>query len=218
MPQPYDLIIFDCDGVLIDSEVISTHTLLDTLAAHGLAVDIAYVRKTYLGRAMSVVKEDYRRRLGRELDAGFDDDFLTRLFAAYRRELTAMPGVKELIAGLTVPYCMATSSSMTRATVSLEVSGLLPFFDGKVFSASMVAHGKPAPDLFLYAARALGAEPARCLVIEDSDVGVLAAQSAGMTVWHFVGGSHFDNPAAAINQDSDIPAFASMEAMAAALR
>ncbi len=218
MPQPYDLIIFDCDGVLVDSEVISTHTLLDTLAAHGLEVDIGYVCKTYLGRAMSVVKDDYRRRLGHDLDAGFEDNFLTRLFAAYRRELSAMPGVKELIAGLTVPYCMATSSSTTRAAVSLEVSGLLPFFDGKIFSASMVAHGKPAPDLFLHAAHSLRAEPARCLVIEDSEVGILAAQNAGMKVWRFVGGSHFAGRAVAVNQDSDIPAFASMEAMAMALR
>ncbi len=218
MPAPYDLIIFDCDGVLIDSEVISTHTLRDALAAHGLDVDIGYVRKTYLGRSFSVVKDDYRRQLGRELDAGFEDDFLKRLFAAYRRELSPMPGVKELLAGLTVPYCMATSSGMTRATVSLEVSGLVPFFDGRVFSASMVAHGKPAPDLFLHAARSLGTEPTRCLVIEDSEVGVLAAKNAGMAVWRFVGGSHFGDLTVAINQDSDIPAFASMEAMAAALR
>ncbi len=214
----YDLIIFDCDGVLIDSEVISTHTLRNALAAHGLDVDIGYVRRTYLGRAMSMVKDDYRRQIGHDLDAGFEDDFLERLFTAFRRELSPMPGVKELLAGLTVPSCVATSSSMERATVSLEVTGLLSSFAGRIFSASMVAHGKPAPDLFLHAARALGADAGRCLVIEDSDVGVLAAQTAGMAVWRFVGGSHFEDRTAAINQDSDIPAFASMETMAAALR
>ena len=86
---------------------------------------------------------------------------------------------------------MATSSSIERATLSLEVTGLLPFFEGQIFCASMVKRGKPAPDLFLHAAGTLGADPARCLVIEDSEVGLLAGENAGMTVWRFVGGSHF---------------------------
>ena len=213
----HDLIIFDCDGVLIDSEVISTHTLLDTLVAHRLDVDIDYVRETYLGRTISVVRKDYERLTGRSLSQSFEDDFLERLFAAYRRKLSAMPGIKELLVGLTGRYCMATSSSMKRATVSLEVTGLMPFFSGKVFCASMVENGKPAPDLFLYAAKSLGAEPARCLVIEDSEVGLLAGKNAGMAVWRFVGGSHFkDQPP--VNRDSDIRLFWSMEAVAAALR
>ena len=105
---------------------------------------------------MSVVKADYLRLTGRDLAETFEADFLARLFAAYRRELVAMAGVKELIASLTVPYCMATSSSIERATLSLEVTGLLPLFEGRIFCASMVARGKPAPDLFLHAARALG--------------------------------------------------------------
>ena len=214
----FDLIIFDCDGVLVDSEVISTHTLLDTLAANGLVVDIGYVRKTYLGRSISVVKADYFRLTGRALAESFEADFLARLFAAYKTRLVAMEGVKELIASLTVPFCMATSSSIERATVSLEVTGLLPLFDGRIFCASMVPRGKPAPDLFLHAAEALGAEPARCLVIEDSEVGVLAAKNAGMSVWRFVGGSHFrDLAELAIDIKSGVPVFHSMAAMAAAL-
>ena len=217
--QPFDLVIFDCDGVLVDSEVISTHTLLDTLAANGLDVDIGYVRKTYLGRSISVVKADYLRLTGRDLIETFESDFLSRLCAAYRSELLAMQGVKELIASLAGPYCMATSSSIERATLSLELTGLAPFFEGRVFCASMVARGKPAPDLFLHAARAFGADPAHCLVIEDSEVGVLAAQNAGMTVWRFVGGSHFrDTGEAAPTAESGVPVFESMDAMAAKLR
>jgi len=215
--HPFDLIIFDCDGVLIDSEVISTGTLRATLAAHGLNVDIDYVKKTYLGRSLSVVESDYQRLVGRELAEGFEGDFLERLFAAYRRELQPMPGVKELLSGLMRPFCMATSSGEKRATVSLEVTGLAPFFAGRVFCASMVARGKPAPDLFLYAAERLGARPARCLVIEDSEVGLLAGKNAGMEVWRFVGGSHF-KAQPPINRDSDIRVFGSMEAVAAALR
>jgi HAD superfamily hydrolase (TIGR01509 family) len=217
MPR-FDLIIFDCDGVLIDSEVISTHTLLDALRAHGLDVDIDYVRKTYLGRTISVVKSDYRQRTGRDLAEGFEDEFLTRLFEAYRRELTPMPGVIALIKALEVPFCMATSSSVERATVSLEVTGLLPVFAGRVFCASMVAKGKPAPDLFLHAAKSFGADPARCLVVEDSEVGLLAGRNAGMAVWRFVGGSHFDAAARAAPADPGIRVFESMEAMAAELR
>jgi HAD superfamily hydrolase (TIGR01509 family) len=217
MSDPFALIIFDCDGVLIDSEVISTHTLLEALRAHGLNVDIEYVRKTYLGRTISVVKEDYKRRLGRDLAETFESDFLSRLFTAYRRELSPMPGIKEVLAGLTVPFCMATSSSMERARLSLEVSGLQRFFDGRVFHGSMVARGKPAPDLFLHAAKTLGAEPARCLVIEDSEVGVLAARNAGMPVWRFVGGSHFKEGESPIEGDLTVPVFDTMEAVAAAL-
>jgi HAD superfamily hydrolase (TIGR01509 family) len=217
MPR-FDLIIFDCDGVLIDSEVISTHTLLDALRAHGLDVDIDYVRRTYLGRTISVVKSDYRRLTGRDLAESFEDEFLTRLFAAYRRELSPMPGVIALIEGLSGPFCMATSSSVERATVSLEVTGLSPFFAGKVFCASMVAKGKPAPDLFLHAAKSFGADPARCLVVEDSEVGLLAGRNAGMAVWRFVGGSHFDAAARGAPADPGIRVFESMEAMAAELR
>jgi beta-phosphoglucomutase-like phosphatase (HAD superfamily) len=114
---------------------------------------------------------------------------------------------------------MATSSSVERATISLELTGLLPRFQGKVFCASMVARGKPAPDLFLHAAQAMGALPARALVIEDSEVGVLAAQNAGMTVWRFVGGSHFrDGGQPAVQIESGVPVFDTMDAMAAKLR
>ena len=217
--KTFDLIIFDCDGVLIDSEVISTRTLLATLGSHGLDVDLGYVQKTYLGRSISVVKEDYLRKVGRALTDSFESDFLERLLAAYRRDLAAMAGIGDLLHNLSIPYCMATSSGVERALLSLEVTGLLPFFEGRTFYASMVKHGKPAPDLFLLAASTLGAKPARCLVLEDSEVGVLAAQNAGMEVWRFVGGSHFKNDdAVSLDVDAGVPVFESMEDVAKALR
>jgi HAD superfamily hydrolase (TIGR01509 family) len=216
---PFDLIIFDCDGVLVDSEVISTHTLLDTLVAGGLEVDIEYVRKTYLGRSMSVVKADYLKLTGRDLEETFEADFLARLFAAYRGELAAMAGVKELIGSLSIPYCMATSSNIERARLSLELTGLLPLFEGRIFCASMVKRGKPAPDLFLHAAHELGADPAHCLVIEDSEPGLRAGLSAGMAVWRFVGGSHFgEGSETQLAGEIDVPVFHSMDTMAAKLR
>jgi HAD superfamily hydrolase (TIGR01509 family) len=168
---------------------------------------------------MSVVQADFLRLTGGDLKEDFEADFLKRLFAAYRRDLSAMEGVRELIEALDVPYCMATSSSMERATVSLEVTGLLSLFAGKIFSSSMVARGKPAPDLFLHAAEKMGIAPVSALVIEDSEVGVLAAQRAGMTVWRFVGGSHFnDAPDAATATDEGVPVFRSMHRLAAELR
>lgn len=214
MVPDFDLIIFDCDGVLVDSEVISTHTLLATLGGHGLDVDIAYVRRTYLGRSISVVKSDYLRHTGNELAETFEAEFLERLLLTYRTELRAMLGTKELLASLRTPFCMATSSSIERATFSLELTGLLPFFEGRIFSSSMVARGKPAPDLFLHAASSMGAEPARCLVIEDSEVGLEAGESAGMTVWRFVGGSHFKDEEL---KPSAAPLIHSMHELAAAL-
>jgi HAD superfamily hydrolase (TIGR01509 family) len=218
--RPFDLVIFDCDGVLIDSEVISTRTLLETLRRHGLEIDLRYVRKTYLGRSISVVKTDYLRVMGRELSASFETEFLARLFVAYQRDLAAMEGVHDLLANLRVPYCMATSSSLDRAAFSLEVTGLLPFFEGRIFCASMVEHGKPAPDLFLFAARTLGGvDPASCLVIEDSEVGLLAARNAGMSAWRFVGGSHLKGHAdSSLDADDSVPLFESMDYVAAALR
>jgi HAD superfamily hydrolase (TIGR01509 family) len=219
MASKFDLIIFDCDGVLIDSEVISTHTLLDTLGVHGLDVDIGYVRKTYLGRTISVVKSDYLRLMGHDLAETFEADFLARLSESYRRDLVAMAGVRELLSGLELPYCMATSSSIDRAMLSLEVTGLFPLFEGRIFCASMVKRGKPAPDLFLHAATSLGAEPKRCLVIEDSEAGLLAGENAGMTVWRFVGGSHFREAGAPIVSDTfNGPVFDSMDEIAEALR
>jgi len=191
MAVNFDLIIFDCDGVLIDSEVISTNTLMHTLGMHGLEVDMDYVRRNYLGRTISVVKSDYRTRMGRDLAETFETEFLARLAENYRRDLVVMQGVKELLSELSIPYCMATSSSMERARLSLGVTGLRPLFEGRFFTASMVTRGKPAPDLFLHVAKTLGAEPEKCLVIEDSEAGLLAGENAGMTVWRFVGGSHF---------------------------
>jgi HAD superfamily hydrolase (TIGR01509 family) len=219
MTRRIDLLIFDCDGVLVDSEVISTRMLRETLIGHGLTVDLAYVNATYLGRSTSVVRDDFARLTGRSLAASFETDFLARLIAAYRSDLAAMAGVEPLLDALDIPACVATSSSMERVRTSLELTGLLPRFEGRIFTSSMVARGKPAPDLFLHAARSLGAEPARCLVIEDSEAGIAAAKSAGMAVWRFIGGSHLrERSAALLAAGADVPLFTHMDAMAKALR
>jgi HAD superfamily hydrolase (TIGR01509 family) len=191
MPGPFDLVIFDCDGVLVDSETISASTLADNLTRIGFPVDRNYVNEHYLGRSFDVVKADYARRTGQALPQDFADAWYRDLFAAFRRYLKPVPGAADVLARLTIPKCVASSSARARLTLSLAVTGLASLCGADVFDASMVSRGKPAPDLFLYCAGRMGAAPARTLVVEDSVTGIAAAAAAGMTAWAFVGGSHY---------------------------
>jgi HAD superfamily hydrolase (TIGR01509 family) len=187
----FDLVIFDCDGVLVDSEMISASTLAENLTRIGFPVDLDYVNEHYLGRSFEVIDADHRRRTGRKLPEGFADLWYGELFAAFRRDLRPIAGVADVLRRLAIPKCVASSSAPARLTLSLEVSGLAELCGTHVFDASMVSRGKPAPDLFLYCARRLGAAPTRTLVVEDSITGIAAAVAAGMTAWAFVGGSHY---------------------------
>jgi HAD superfamily hydrolase (TIGR01509 family) len=184
------LIIFDCDGVLIDSEAISARMLIAELGRLGVVIDLPYVARHFLGRSYPTVMETIRRDFRLDLPPSFEEAYRARLLAAFERELTAMPHVQHTLESLSLPYCIATSSSPRRATYSLRLAGLEHLAGGGLFTASMVERGKPAPDLFLHVAREMGVAPADCLVIEDSLTGVRAALAAGMEVWRFVGGSH----------------------------
>lgn len=186
----FDLIIFDCDGVLIDSEVISARMLIAALAGYGVSIDMAFVTRQFLGRSYPTVLREVRDTFGVTLPDHFEADYRARLLDAFRSDLRVMPGVAAALAALQLPYCLATSSSPERLRTSLGLTGLTAAFDGRGFTASEVARGKPAPDLFLHAAARMGATPARCLVIEDSLTGIRAGLAAGMTVWRFTGGSH----------------------------
>jgi HAD superfamily hydrolase (TIGR01509 family) len=189
------LVIFDCDGVLIDSEVISARMLIAELAARGVAVDLAYVAKHFLGRSYPVVMAQIRRDFALDLPPEFEDAYRTRLLAAFESDLKAMPGIAEVLDELALPWCVATSSSPLRAAMSLRLTGLAGRVGSRLFTASEVANGKPAPDLFLHAAARMAADPAACLVIEDSLTGLRAARAAGMEAWRFTGGSHMAGPA-----------------------
>jgi HAD superfamily hydrolase (TIGR01509 family) len=191
VPRAFDLVIFDCDGVLVDSETISASTLADNLARIGFPVDLNYVNEHYLGRSFAVIKADYARRTGRPLPRVFADAWYADLFAAFRQDLKPIAGIVDVLRRLAIPKCVASSSAPARLALSLEVTGLAPLCGADVFDASMVSRGKPAPDLFLYCARRMGAVPRRTLVVEDSVSGVAAAVAAGMTAWGFVGGSHY---------------------------
>lgn len=185
-----EMIIFDCDGVLIDSEVISARMLIAELKGYGVEMDMAFVSRHFLGRSYPAVLKEVRDRWGVALPDRFEADYRARLLAAFARDLRVMPGVEQTIRSLRLPYCLATSSSPLRLQQSLDITGLAALFEGRSFTASEVARGKPAPDLFLHAAAQMGVDPAACVVIEDSLNGVRAGLAAGMEVWRFIGGSH----------------------------
>jgi HAD superfamily hydrolase (TIGR01509 family) len=194
----YDLVIFDNDGVLVDSEPISNRILAACLTELGHPTSYEESLRDYMGSAMHRIHDVVLERSGRRLPEDFDDMFHARVFAAFEAELVAVDGVAELLKRFEttgVPYCVASSGSHRRIRVGHRKVGIDGFFDDStLFSAEDVGRGKPAPDLFLHAAREMGAAPERCVVVEDSPLGVQAALAAGttagvVTVSRLVGGS-----------------------------
>jgi len=185
----YDLVIFDNDGVLVDSEPISNRILAEYLTEVGHPTTYEDSIRDYMGSAVHRIHDLVMERTGQKLPEGFDDIFHGRVFAAFERELTPVAGaaaVLDRLAAAGVPYCLASSGSHERIRVALRKTGLYDrFTEERIFSSQDVGKGKPAPDLFLHAAETLGADPARCAVVEDSLLGVQAANAAGMTVFGF---------------------------------
>ncbi|ALV34336.1 HAD family hydrolase [Streptomyces sp. CdTB01] len=185
----YDLVIFDNDGVLVDSEPISNRLLAAYLTELGHPTSYEDSIRDYMGSAMHRVHELVLERTGRTLPADFDDVFHARVFAAFERELKPVAGVGEVLEKLAadgVPYCVASSGSHARIRVGHRTTGLDRWFgEERIFSSEDVGRGKPAPDLFLYAAERMGVVPERCAVVEDSPLGVQAAVAAGMDVYGF---------------------------------
>ncbi|MFI8350694.1 HAD family hydrolase [Streptomyces sp. NPDC085596] len=185
----YDLILFDNDGVLVDSEPISNRHLAACLTEWGHPTTYEESIRDYMGSAMHRVHDLVLERTGERLPADFDEVFHARVFAAFERELRPVAGVEGVLEKLVadgMPYCVASSGSHERIRVGHRVTGLDRWFeDDRVFSSQDVGRGKPAPDLFLYAAERMGVAPERCLVVEDSPLGVRAAVAAGMDVYGF---------------------------------
>ncbi|SES50022.1 haloacid dehalogenase superfamily, subfamily IA, variant 3 with third motif having DD or ED/haloacid dehalogenase superfamily, subfamily IA, variant 1 with third motif having Dx(3-4)D or Dx(3-4)E [Streptomyces sp. yr375] len=185
----YDLVIFDNDGVLVDSEPISNRLLAAYLTELGHPTSYEDSIRDYMGSAMHRIHDLVQKRTGERLPAEFDDTFHRRVFAAFEEELEPVAGAVDVVAKLAaggVPYCVASSGSHERIRVGHRATGLDRWFeDARVFSSQDVGKGKPAPDLFLYAAERMGVAAERCVVVEDSPLGVQAAVAGGMDVYGF---------------------------------
>ena len=186
--KPYELIVFDCDGVLVDSERLAVRIEAQALTALGWAIEEHEVVERFVGRSHADMTRDIVAYLGRELPDDWDAELDVLYRATFEAELEPVPGIAAALDHITTPTCVASSSGHDHLRFALGHTGLLDHFDGRIFSASEVEHGKPAPDLFLHAARRMGAEPARCAVVEDSAPGVAAAVAAGMDAYAFAGG------------------------------
>jgi len=185
-----DLVIFDCDGVLVDSEVISCQAHADVLSRCGYPITAEQVFDRFLGRSSKQARLEIEAELGHSLPDDFNAQLQDRLFAAFARDLRIVRGIGEALDAIDRPVCVASSGSHQRMRVSLGATGLYDRLAPHIFSASQVENGKPAPDLFLFAAAQMKARPGACVVVEDSLAGIRAAVAAGMTVLGFHGGSH----------------------------
>jgi HAD superfamily hydrolase (TIGR01509 family) len=182
------LVIFDCDGVLVDNERIAVRVDALVLGRLGWQLTEGEVAERFVGRSEAYMVEEIERYLGRRLEEGWDDEFAHLYRDAFERDVRAVDGIEEALDGIPLPMCVASSSSHDRIRYMLRLAGLEGHFEGRIFSATDVANGKPAPDLFLHAAERMGAAPAVCAVVEDSRWGVEAARAAGMRAFGYAGG------------------------------
>ncbi|QPO12884.1 HAD family phosphatase [Thalassospira sp. A40-3] len=192
------VVLFDCDGVLVNSEPISLATLVDVLDHFNAPLSLRDVSDRFTGRSSSAPIEYIKTQTGRDVSAEFKPYYYKMLFDRYDRDLTKIDGIETVLTVLQardIAFCISSSSSVERLEKTMQVTGLGPWFDGRVYSADFVENGKPAPDLFLHAANAMGYAPGDAIVIEDSVAGVTAARAAGMKCIGFVGGGHYaDDP------------------------
>jgi len=188
MTEPLQLVIFDCDGVLVDSERLAVRVEAAVLAELGWPLSQAEVIERFMGRSQAFMAQAILDRLGDRLPGDWQDRLDRRYRAAFDAELAPVDGVVEALDRIATPTCVASGGSHEMLRHTLGLTGLYDRFEGRIFSASEVAEGKPAPDLFLHAAARLGAEPAACAVVEDSRYGVEAARAAGMRAFGYTGG------------------------------
>jgi HAD superfamily hydrolase (TIGR01509 family) len=183
----FDLVIFDCDGVLVDSERIANAVFAKVLNEEcGFSLTLEDMFETFVGRSAAQCMEIVGHMLGAEPPAGLQERYENDINAALRESVTAVAGIEQALAGIAVPYCVASSGSHEKMRATLSAANLFELMEGKLYSTADVARGKPFPDVFLHAARRMGcADPRRCLVIEDSPPGVAGGVAAGMVVFGY---------------------------------
>jgi HAD superfamily hydrolase (TIGR01509 family) len=183
----YELVIFDCDGVLVDSERLAVTIDAKVLAHIGWPLTESEVIERFVGRSEDYMVAEIERHLGRPLPNAWEAEFKPMYRETFERSLAPVDGIVQALDAIPVATCVASSGSHEKIRHSLGIVGLFGRFEGRIFSASDVANGKPAPDLFLHAAASIGVPPAHCAVIEDSRIGVEAARAAGMRAFGFAG-------------------------------
>jgi HAD superfamily hydrolase (TIGR01509 family) len=213
------LVIFDCDGVLVDSEVISNRVFMESFAELGIVLTLEETMRFGIGKSSTTLAAAIEQEFNVTLPPGFIEERRARIMDAFTNELRPIDGILELLSALKLNRCVAASNShIDRVRHALTTTGLMPHLEPHIYTSTMVARGKPAPDLFLYAAQQHSVRPERCLVIEDSLSGVNAARAAGMPVVGFVGGSHIRHGHADAMRDAGcVEVFARMDEVAAFL-
>ncbi len=196
------LIIFDCDGVLVDSEPLANRIMTDYLNENGLSISFEQTLQRFVGLSQVSLRNTVLNEDGITLPDDFEEEILRRDHLVFKKDLKAIDGVSDAIRSLTGRYCLASSGGHNKIATSLTLTGLLNLFTNKVFSADDVNNGKPAPDLFLHAASEMNTPPGNAIVIEDSVAGVLAGVAAGMQVFGFLGGGHITEGHAARLMDA----------------
>ena len=188
MTRSIELVIFDCDGVLVDSERLAVRVDVQVLAALGWPLSEQDIIDRFVGRSHAFFISEVEAHLGRRLPTDWEDEFHPLYRKAFAAHLTPVPGVVEALDRITLPTCVASSGTHEKMRYTLGLTGLYERFVGRIFSVEEVTNGKPAPDLFLHAAERMGVEPSACAVVEDSRHGVEAARAAGMLAFGFAGG------------------------------
>lgn len=181
----YKCIIFDCDGVLVDSEPIGNQVLVDMANELGANIDLQYAFKHFKGLSMQSCVDKIADLVSDELPSDFTSNYRQRSFEAFQSSIQPVEGVTSLIESLSIPFCVASSGPENKIRLNLELTGLMPYFEEKVFSCYTIQKWKPSPAVFLWAAETMGFSPKECVVIEDSITGVRAAKNGGFDVIGF---------------------------------
>ena len=188
--RDWGLLIFDCDGVLVDSEPIASRVLAQVVSEQCFPLTAQQAIERFTGLSLATVLSSIEAQWGRSLPPDFREQLRERDYAAFRAELKPIEGTAAVLERLTVARCVASSGVLEKIRLTLGTTGLLHYFEPHLFSAQMVARGKPAPDLFLFAAERMGVAPQDCVVVEDSVAGIQAARAANMVPVGFAGGGH----------------------------
>ncbi|MGG5488073.1 HAD family hydrolase [Gaetbulibacter sp. PBL-D1] len=181
----YKCIIFDCDGVLVDSEPIGNQVLVDMANSYGADIDLDYAFKHFKGGSIYTCRDKIQELVNQPLSQDFIAEYRRRSYNAFKEQIQSVEGVKEVIKSLSIPFCVASSGPTEKIRLNLELTGLLPYFEDNIFSCYTIEKWKPEPDVFIWAAKTMGFKPEDCVVIEDSLTGIQAAKAGGFDVFGF---------------------------------